>query len=66
MYHMTKTCKETLKQGTIEIAEEFGLIFVPLQEVFDEASKTCEVTDTALIEKLNGKIISGYHNHIGI
>ncbi len=26
-----------------EIAEEFGLIFVPLQEVFDEASKTCDI-----------------------
>lgn len=26
-----------------EIAEEFGLIFVPLQEVFDEASKRCDI-----------------------
>ena len=26
-----------------EIAEEFGLIFVPLQEVFDEASKNCDI-----------------------
>ena len=26
-----------------EIAEEFNLIFVPLQEVFDEASKNCDI-----------------------
>ena len=26
-----------------EIAEEFGLIFIPLQEVFDEASKNCDI-----------------------
>ncbi len=30
------------QKASKEIAEEFGLIFVPLQEVFDEASKNCD------------------------
>ena len=31
------------QKASREIAEEFGLIFVPLQEVFDEASKNCDI-----------------------
>ena len=31
------------QKASKEIAEEFNLIFVPLQEVFDEASKTCDI-----------------------
>jgi lysophospholipase L1-like esterase len=31
------------QKASKEIAEEFGLIFVPLQEVFDEASKSCDI-----------------------
>jgi len=31
------------QKASKEIAEEFGLIFVPLQEVFDEASKNCDI-----------------------
>ena len=31
------------QKASKEIAEEFGLIFVPLQEVFDEASKTNDI-----------------------
>ena len=31
------------QKASREIAEEFGLIFVPLQEVFDETSKTCDI-----------------------
>ena len=31
------------QKASKEIAEEFELIFVPLQEVFDEASKTCDI-----------------------
>lgn len=31
------------QKASKEIAEEFNLIFVPLQEVFDEASKNCDI-----------------------
>lgn len=31
------------QKASKEIAEEFGLIFVPLQKVFDEASKNCDI-----------------------
>lgn len=31
------------QKASREIAEEFNLIFVPLQEVFDEASKNCDI-----------------------
>ena len=31
------------QKASKEIAEEFNLIFVPLQEVFDEASKNCNI-----------------------
>lgn len=31
------------QKASKEIAEEFGLIFVPLQEIFNEASKTCDI-----------------------
>jgi lysophospholipase L1-like esterase len=31
------------QKASKEIAEKFGLIFVPLQEVFDEASKNCDI-----------------------
>ncbi len=31
------------RQAAREIAEEFNLIFVPLQKVFDEASKNCDI-----------------------
>ena len=31
------------QKASKEIAEEFGLIFVPLQEMFNEASKSCDI-----------------------